>query len=144
MTVERKHREVGSSDVARAAIRLAISANMEEERAEKSRLLAEMDIRACGVDFGGDFLSSTIRIIERAIVAAKRENVILEQHNEVGGVAGATREALQQVSTKAMGLSVGGKIGIARYGTHLSVCVYFGVGLVHLNEVAIGLGHRAI
>ena len=46
MTVERKHREVGSSDVARAAIRLAISANMEEERAEKSRLLAEMGIRA--------------------------------------------------------------------------------------------------
>ena len=142
--MERKHREVGSSDVARAAIRLAISANMEEERAEKSRLLAELGIRACGVDFCGDFLSSTIRIIERAIVAAKRENVILEQHNEVGGVAGATREALQQVSTKAMGLSVGGKIGIARYGTLLSVCVYFGVGLVHLNEVAIGLGHRAI
>ena len=70
--------------------------------------------------------------------------MILLQHYEVGGVAGATREALQQVSTKAMGLSVGGKIGIARYGTHLSVCVYFGVGLVHLNEVAIGLGHRAI
>ena len=136
--------EVGSSDVARGAIRMAISGSMGEEREEKARLLKESGIRACAVDFGGDFLTSTIRIIERAIVAAKRENVIIEQHNEVGGVAGATREALQQVSAKAMGPSVGGKIGIARYGSHLSVCVYFGVGLVHLNEVAIGLGHRAI
>lgn len=139
-----RKQEVGSSDVARAAIRMAISENMDDERAQKAALLQGKGIRACAVDFGGDFLSSTIRIIERAIVAAKRENVIREQHNEVGGVAGATREALQQVSTKALGLSVGGKIGIARFDSHLSVCVYFGVGLVHLNEVAIGLGHRAI
>jgi len=141
--VERK-KDIGSSDVARGAIRMAITSGMEEEKREKAWLYNEKGIKACAVDFGGDFLSSTIRIIERAIVAAKREHVIVEQHNEVGGVAGATREALQQVATKAMGLSVGGKIGIARHESHLSVCVYFGVGLVHLNEVAIGLGHRAI
>ncbi|NLL19602.1 MAG: hut operon positive regulator HutP, partial [Clostridia bacterium] len=36
------------------------------------------------------------------------------------------------------------KIGIARINDHISVAVFFGIGLVHLDEVAIGLGHRAV
>ena len=59
-------------------------------------------------------------------------------------MAGATREALSQVMTKAIGLNVGGKIGIARSGNNIAVAIFFGIGLLHLNEVAIGLGHRAI
>jgi hypothetical protein len=39
-------------------------------------------------------------------------------------------------------LNIGGKIGIAHKGEHLSVAVFFGVGLLHLDEVAVGLGHR--
>ena len=46
--------------------------------------------------------------------------------------------------TKAIGLNVGGKIGIARSGNNIAVAIFFGIGLLHLNEVAIGLGHRAI
>jgi hypothetical protein len=45
---------------------------------------------------------------------------------------------------KAIGLNVGGKIGIARYGDHVSVSIFFGIGLLHLNEVSIGLGHRVV
>jgi len=45
---------------------------------------------------------------------------------------------------KALGLNVGGKIGIARYQSHVSVAVFFGIGLLHLNEVSIGLGHRVV
>ena len=45
---------------------------------------------------------------------------------------------------KAIGLNVGGKIGIARKEDHISVAIYFGVGLLHLDEVALGLGHRAV
>jgi hypothetical protein len=48
------------------------------------------------------------------------------------------------IMPKAVGLNVGGKIGIARQKEHVSVAVYFGVGLLHLDEVAIGLGHRAL
>jgi len=44
---------------------------------------------------------------------------------------------------KAIGLNIGGKVGIARAGEHLSVAAFFGVGLLHLDEVAVGLGHRA-
>jgi hypothetical protein len=40
-------------------------------------------------------------------------------------------------------LFVGGKIGIARQGDHIGVAVFIGVGLLHLDDVAIGLGHRA-
>ncbi|HOL18159.1 MAG TPA: HutP family protein, partial [Bacillota bacterium] len=43
-----------------------------------------------------------------------------------------------------LGLNVGGKVGIASDGSHVAVAVFFTVGLLHLNEVAIGLGHRAI
>jgi len=78
------------------------------------------------------------------VVAAKREGVIREVHADEGAVAGATREALTQVMPKALGLNVGGKIGIARYQDHISVAVFFGVGLLHLDEVAIGMGHRAV
>ena len=46
--------------------------------------------------------------------------------------------------SKAIGLNVGGKIGIARYKDHVAVSLYFGIGLLHLNEVAIGLGHRVL
>ena len=78
-------------------------------------------------------------------VAAKREGVISStEFREEGAVAGATREALSQVNTKALGLNVGGKIGVARSGSNIAVAVFFGIGLLHLNEVAVGLGHRAI
>jgi hypothetical protein len=96
------------------------------------------------VDFGGEFISSVMKIVERAVVASKREGVIGNQHNEEGAVAGATREAISQISSKAIGLNVGGKIGIARYEDHIAVAIFFGIGLLHLNEVAMGLGHRAV
>ena len=132
----------GSREVARAAIMIAMTQSREEEQ-QCRKTLAESEIRSAAADFGGDFLSGMVRIIERAVVAAKREGLIAEEHEE-GCVAGAAREALSQVTTKALGLSVGGKIGVARQGEHVAVAVFFGIGLVHLNEVCIGMGHRVI
>ena len=96
------------------------------------------------MDYGGEFITSVMKIVERAVVAAKREGIIGSSHQEEGAVAGATREAISQISSKAIGLNVGGKIGIARYGSHVAVAIFFGIGLLHLNEIATGLGHRAI
>ena len=132
-----------SRSVARAAISLAMTADREEETAFK-KTLAERGILGAASDYGGDFLPSVIRIIERAVVAAKREGVIGETHQEEGAVAGAARDAVSQVSQKALGLSVGGKIGVTREGGHVAVALFFTVGLVHLNEVCVGLGHRAV
>lgn len=134
---------VGSREVARAAIKMALSDSREQEKDYKARLL-KIGIKAAAVDHGGDFIASVNKITERAVVAAKREGVIREVHADEGAVAGATREALSQIMPKAIGLNVGGKIGIARYQDHVSVAVFFGVGLLHLDEVAIGLGHRAV
>ena len=89
-------------------------------------------------------MQSVKTIIERAVVAAKREYLVGDTHAEEGAVAGATQEALQQIIPKAFGLNLGGKIGLARRGDHLSVAVFCAVGLLHLNEVAVGLGHRAL
>jgi len=44
---------------------------------------------------------------------------------------------------KALGLNVGGKIGIARKDDHITVVIFFGIGLVHLDEICIGIAHRA-
>ena len=51
---------------------------------------------------------------------------------------------MSQIINKSVGLNLGGKIGIARSNAHISVCVCFGVGLLNLNDVVIGLGHRAV
>lgn len=135
--------EPGSRIVATAAIKMALSASRQEE-AELKKQLLEQNIKAVAVDYGGEFINSVGKIMERAIVAAKRENVIKDTHPDEGAVAGATREALSQIMPKAMGLNVGGKIGIARYKDHVSVAIFMGIGLLHLDEVAIGLGHRAV
>ena len=134
---------VGSRDVARAAIRMALTESRDQEKEMKARFM-KVAIKTAAVDHGGDFIASVNKITERAVVAAKREGVIREVHADEGAVAGATREALSQIMPKALGLNVGGKIGIARYQDHISVAVFFGVGLLHLDEVAIGLGHRAV
>lgn len=133
----------GSKDTAKAAIRLALTSSRDEEKLLQTRY-AEKGVLAAAVDFGGEFVPSIMRIIECAIVAAKREKIIGDVFHEEGAVAGATREALTQIHYKAIGLNVGGKIGIARYGEHIAVTVFFGIGLLHLNEIAIGLGHRVI
>lgn len=135
--------EYGSRQVAAVAVRMALSESREEEQRLKKEFAAK-GIRAAAVDCGGEFISSVQKIVERAVVAAKREGVIREVHAEEGAVAGATREALSQLMPKALGLNVGGKIGIARYQDHISVAVFFGIGLLHLDEVGIGLGHRAV
>jgi len=133
----------GSKDVVKAAILMSLTGDRAEEKALKSQL-AKNGIKTAAVDYGGEFISSVMKIVERAVVSSKREGVIEEYHNEEGAVAGAAREALSQVMPKALGLNVGGKIAVARSGDHVAVAVFFGIGLLHLNEIAIGTGHRVV
>ncbi|NLP00176.1 MAG: hut operon positive regulator HutP [Clostridiaceae bacterium] len=133
----------GSKDVVKAAIMMSLTGDRMEEKALKTQL-SKSGIRTAAVDYGGEFINSIMKIVERAVVSSKREGVIVESHNEEGAVAGAAREALTQVMPKAMGLNVGGKIAVARSGEHVAVSVFFGIGLLHLNEIAIGTGHRVV
>ncbi|MCQ2465959.1 MAG: HutP family protein [Clostridia bacterium] len=132
-----------SKHTSSAVIMMALTENREEETILKEKLLEE-NIKAAAIDFGGEFVSSVSKIIEKAIITAQKAGIISDTHKEEGAVAGAAREAVAQISQKAVGFNVGGKIAIARYEDHLSVCLYFGIGLLNLNEIAIGLGHRAI
>ncbi|MBR3751380.1 MAG: HutP family protein [Clostridia bacterium] len=133
----------GSKEIARAAVLMSMTQSRDEERELKKENL-DNDIYSAAVDCGGEFITSMSKFVERAVVAAKREGIITDGHTQEGAIAGAAHEALSQISSKAIGLSVGGKIGIARKGDHVAVAVYFAIGLLHLNDVAIGLGHRAI
>src|SRR5690554_783811 len=128
----------GSKKIAGIAIKMALTESREEEQRAKQSYL-DLGIKTAAVDCGGEYLSSVKKIVERAIVAAKREGVIKDAHSEEGAVAGATREALSQIMPKAVGLNVGGKLGIARHKDHISVAVFLGIGLLHLDEVSIGL-----
>ncbi|WP_427339440.1 HutP family protein [Caloranaerobacter sp. DY30410] len=131
-----------STEIAKASIKLAISTREEEKIIIEE--LAKKNIKATAVDIGGDLISSIPKIIERALVASKKTGIIKDCHVHEGAVAGATKEAIIQVSSKALGFNFGGKIGIARYDEHISVCLFVSVGLLHLNDLAIGLGHRSI
>lgn len=134
---------LGSKDISRIAIQMSLSKDRDEENRLKEEFL-KVGVHTAAVDYGGEFVSSITKIIERCIVAAKREGVIKDTHAEEGAVAGAAHEAFSQMMSKAMGLNIGGKIGIARYNDHICVALFFGIGLLHLDEVGIGLGHRAI
>ena len=79
---------LGSREVASAALRVAISANRDEEKALQQEF-ANQGIYTAGVDFGGEFINSVTKIIERSIVAAKREGIIQDLHVEEGAVAGS-------------------------------------------------------
>ncbi len=135
--------DVGSREVCKAAIEIAMTDTRDAEIKMKDEN-ASNGIRSAAIDFGSDFFSAVPKILERAVVAAKREGVISSTHAEEGAVAGAAHEALQQIVDKCVGLNLGGKIGIARCGAHISVCVFFAIGLLNLNDVAIGMGHRVV
>lgn len=135
--------EVGSREVCKAAIEIALTDTREDENALKEKNSTK-GVRSAAIDFGSEFNSAVPKILERAVVAAKREGVIGSTHSEEGAVAGAAHEALQQIINKCVGLNLGGKIGIARYGSHISVCVFFAIGLLNLNDIAIGMAHRVI
>lgn len=132
-----------SVEVARAAIALATSRTRQEEQALRESF-ASKGILTAAVDYGGDYDLLLRKGVERAVVAAEREGLIKAIHTEQGAVAGAAKEAFAQLIPKAMGASVGGKIGLARYSDHLTVAVFLGIGLLHFNEVAISLGHRTV
>ena len=135
--------QIGSKEVSIASIKLAMTGDRTEESSLKNEF-EKKGISCVAIDFGGEFSNSVTKIIERAVVASKRENVISDTHAEEGAVAGATHEAISQIINKSIGLNVGGKIAIARCESHICVCVFFAVGLLNMNDVVIGLGHRAV
>jgi HutP len=132
-----------SMEVAKAAIQVA----MTDSRGDEQSIIESYfknQIKVVAVDIGGNLVDSIPKVIERSIISARRTGLIREEHVFDGAIAGAAKEAIMQVVAKALGLNVGGKIGIARSGEHLSVCVFMSIGLLHLNDVAIGLAHRSV
>ena len=137
------YKEFQSADVARAAIRMALSENRSDEN-ELREKLAKSGIRAVAVNFGGKFLDIIPKIYESAIVAAQRQHVISDTHVGDGSVVGAMESAIEQIKLMAMGMNLGGKIGIARWKEHLCVAVFVEVGVFHINEVTLGMAHRVL
>ena len=134
--------ESNSTKVAKIATKMAICDREEENSLKK--LYSEQGIKVTAVNIGGNINSSISKILESALVASKRNGLIREEHLHEGALIGAARDAIIQVNNRANGLNIGGKIGIARGGEHISVCIFLSIGLLHLDEVVIGIGHRCL
>ncbi|MDE5977604.1 MAG: HutP family protein [Turicibacter sp.] len=136
-------KKFSSIDVAKAAVQVS----MTSSRTEEEQLIQELKlqgIQATAVDVGGNLIQSIPKIIERAIIASRKSHVTKQSVILDGAVAGATRDAIMQVSMKATGLNAGGKVSIARCGENLTVCIFLSIGLLHLDDVVIGLAHRSV
>lgn len=115
--------EVGSREVCKAAIQIALTDSREEEIEMKAKN-KENGILSVAVDFGSDFGSAVPKVLERAVVAAKRENVISSTHAEEGAVAGAAHEAISRLSISASDLISAVK-SVLQDTVHISVYAYF-------------------
>ena len=136
-------KEYSSLDVAKAAVKVSMTSSRSEEE-QLVQQLKTQGIHATAVDIGGNLIQSIPKIIERAIIASRKTHVTTESFVLDGAVAGAARDAIMQVSMKATGLNAGGKIAIARCGENLTVCIFLSIGLLHLDDVVIGLAHRSV
>ena len=74
----------------------------------------------------------------------KSKDILFFTRQYDGAVIGAIREAMNQIESNINGLSVGGKIGIARNGEHLGVAIFLSVGILQFNEVICAVAHRSI
>ena len=106
------YKEFQSADVARAAIRMALSENRSDENELREKLA--------------------------------KSGIISDTHVGDGSVVGAMESAIEQIKLMAMGMNLGGKIGIARWKEHLCVAVFVEVGVLHFNEVTLGMAHRVL
>lgn len=131
-----------SVDICRIALKMAISSREEEKRFIKEYKTEKVKVAA--VDVGGTMPNSRFKFIESALMAAKRNNIIQDEHIHDGAVIGAVREAMSQIETNINGLSVGGKIGLARHGEHLGIAIFLSVGILHFNEVITSVAHRSV
>ncbi len=131
-----------SLDIPKEAVRLALTTREEEK--ELILKIQSMSGEAAAVDIGGNVSTSITKILERALVASKRAGLIPDEYAAEGAVMGATRDALMQILERSNNLNVGGKIGLVRMGDDIAVCIYVSIGLLHLNEFAIGIGHRTL
>lgn len=134
--------ERAGNEATKRAIRMAISTRDEERGLIEE--FAKGGFKCVAVNVGGKMPNIVPKIIENALVASVRKGIIEDTRTYNGAIAGAIREALNQIQNNMNGLSVGGKIGVARQGEDLSVALYFSIGLLHLNETVMAVSHRAV
>lgn len=128
--------------VSKIALKMALSSYEEEK--EYIEYYKNRKIKVAAVNVGGKMPDSRFKFIESTLIAAKRNNIISKEHVHDGSVIGAIREAMSQIETIINGLSVGGKIGIARDGEHLAVGILLSVGILQFNEVITAVAHRTL
>ena len=71
--------QFGSKEIANAAIKIALTTDRNEEKQMQAEF-SNKGIYTAAADYGGEFINSIMKIIERAVVSSKREGVISDSH----------------------------------------------------------------
>ena len=97
-----------SREVARAALEIAMTPTRQDESNLKKQFLSK-GIKSSAVDYGGEFSTSLQKVVERAVIAARR-NRSSTAHTRKKGPWRSGRSP-GPVMPKALGLNVGGRSG---------------------------------
>lgn len=141
--VNEKEYNFNPADIARFATVLVATSSREKEM-EYRKYLETMGVKSVAVDFGGKIEKIVPKVLEYVAVASQRCELIDEELVAVGDVVGATHQVLIELTEKAVGLNVGGKVSVVRHKEHLCVAIFAEMGLIHLSEVFIGIAHRGV
>jgi hypothetical protein len=98
---------LGSREIAAPPLKMRMSRSREERTQLKTQLAGKDILQPRGLR--GEFVPSIVRIYRRIVIAANAEALSTKGNLEEGGRGGRAREALTQVTTKALGMNVGGK-----------------------------------
>ena len=115
--------EVGSREVCKAAIQIALTDSREEEIEMKAKIRKTVFFPLQSISA----VISAVRYRKCLKERLLRQNVkmlYLQPMRKKVRLPVRQYEAIQQIVDKCVGLNLGGKIGIARHGSHIGVCVF--------------------
>ena len=96
----------GSKEIAVAAIKIALTSDRREEKLLQQEM-SKYGISTAAADYGGEFINSVMKIVERAVVSSKEKELSAISHQELSWCN--TRSPFPN-NVKAIGLNVGVKL----------------------------------
>ena len=115
--------EVGSREVCKAAIQIALTDSREEEIEMKAKN-KENGILSVAVDFGSDFGSAVPKVLERAVVAANVKMLYLQPMRKKVRLPVRHMRQFSRLSISASDLISAVK-SVLQDTVHISVYAYF-------------------
>ena len=122
-----------------------VSEDRESERAEGGNMPSRVHLRRRWTS-AVVYLKSMHRMVEQAIVGCtpgRADRGKIRPRSD-GSIAGALHDALSQVGAEGEWAFCGRQDRAGALRDHISVAVFLSIGLLYLDDVALGPAHRLI